>query len=445
LTGTTALNILVAGDGAGGVPGVGVQVRRLRAVAVCGAVVLGPALPSVAQAAAAPESAYVVSLRPAAGDSDVFAARRGQRLGFTVLDTYHNALSGFAATMRPAARAALAADPLVAAIEPDRPFHAEAQIVPTGIARVHADISPAASIDDVDPPRIDASVAVLDTGIDTSHPDLNVAGGASCARGHGYDDHYGHGTHAAGIIGALDNNIGVVGVAPGARVFGVKVLDDDANGTTRELLCGIEWVTSTRTDNDPHNNIDVANLSLGGVGGDDGHCGQSDGDILHQAICKSVATGVTYVVAAGNEHQDASHLIPAAYNEVITVSALADSDGRPGGKGGSPACRADQDDTLADFSNYGPAIDLIAPCVCILSTLPMDGGRVGGSGGYGTLTGTSFAAPHVAGAAALWISKHRGATPAQVRSALIAAGNYDWDNRDDPDGIKEPAVDVSTF
>ncbi|HYT38917.1 MAG TPA: S8 family serine peptidase, partial [Acidimicrobiia bacterium] len=153
----------------------------------------------------------------------------------------------------------------------------------------------------------------------------------------------------------------------------------------------------------------------------------------------------TYIVAACNDHEDASHLVPAAYNEVITVSALADSDGKPGGHGGSPACRADEDDTLANFSNYGAAIDLIAPGVCIYSTMPMDSTALGDSGGYGTLTGTSFAAPHVAGAAALWISKHRGTTPAQVRSALIAAGNFDWNNNDDPDGIKEPAVDVSSF
>jgi subtilisin family serine protease len=398
----------------------------------------------VAQADAAPAATYLVTLRPAAGDSDAFAALRARALGFTVLSTYHRAVLGFAASMGPAARAALAADPLVAAIEADRTFSATAQRVPTGITWIPA-VSPTSSIDDVDQPRININVAVLDTGIDTSHPDLNVAGGASCDKGRSYDDHYGHGTHAAGIIGALDDNHGVVGVAPGARMFGVKVLDDDANGTTRELLCGIEWVTSTRTDGDPRNDIDVANLSLGGVGTDDGDCGRTDGDILHQAVCKSVAEGVTYVVAAGNDHEDASHLIPAAYREVITVSALADSDGRPGAAGGSPACRADEDDTLANFSNYGAAVDLIAPGVCIYSTMPTDSSALGDADGYGTLTGTSFAAPHVAGAAALWISKHRGAAPAQVRNALVAAGNFDWDGRDDPDGTKEAAVDVSSF
>ncbi|HEV8623778.1 MAG TPA: S8 family peptidase [Acidimicrobiia bacterium] len=419
--------------------------RRLRAVALTGAILLGPAVPSVVQADGhAPGSTYLVALRPLAGDSGVFAALQTRLLGLAVLDTYSHAISGFAATMTPQVANLLAANPLVAAIEPDRPIHGFAQYIPTGITRVHADISKTASIDAVDPPRINVNVAVLDTGVDTGHSDLNVAGGYSCTKGRSYDDHYGHGTHAAGIIGALDDRTGVVGVAPGARIYGVKVLDDDANGTTRELLCGIDWVTSTRTDNDPKNDIEVANLSLGGVGTDDGHCGKSDNDILHQAVCKSVAEGVTYVVAAGNDHQDASHLIPAAYDEVITVSAIADSDGKPGGDGGSPSCRADEDDTLANFSNYGSVVDIAAPGVCIFSTMPKDAEISDGSG-YGTLTGTSFASPHVAGAAALWISKHRDATPAQVRNALIAAGNYDWNDKDDPDGHKEPVVDVSSF
>jgi subtilisin len=402
-------------------------------------------VPSVVEAdGKAPATTYLVSLRPLAGDSGAFAALQADLLGFTVLDTYRKALSGFAATMTPAVRNLLAANPLVASIQPDRPIRGTAQYVPYGITRVHADVSKTASIDAVDPPRIDVNVAVLDTGVDTGHDDLNVAGGYSCAKGRSYDDHYGHGTHAAGTIGALDDRRGVVGVAPGARIFGVKVLDDEANGTTRELLCGIEWVTSTRYDNDSRNDIDVANLSLGGVGTDDGNCGKSDNDVLHQAICKSVEAGVTYVVAAGNEHEDASRLIPAAYSEVITVSAVADADGRSGGEGGSPACRADEDDTLANFSNHGSVVDIAAPGVCIFSTMPKDA-EIGDGSGYGTLTGTSFAAPHVAGAAALWISRHPAASPAEVRSALIAAGSFDWDNKDDPDGHKEPLLDVSSF
>ncbi|MDQ3946562.1 MAG: S8 family serine peptidase, partial [Actinomycetota bacterium] len=216
-------------------------------------------------------------------------------------------------------------------------------------------------------------------------------------------------------------------------------------GTTRELLCGVDWVTGTRLDADPANDIDVANLSLGGEGGDDGHCGRVDGDLLHQAICRSVAAGVTYVVAAGNDGADAAHYTPAAYDEVITVSALADSDGRPGSLGGRPPCRDDADDTLANFSNHGSDIDLIAPGVCIMSTVPVNGRVPNTTSGYGVLTGTSFAAPHVAGAAALWLAGHPGAGPTQVRQALVVAGSPDWDASEDLDGIKEPLLDVEPF
>ena len=156
------------------------------------------------------------------------------------------------------------------------------------------------------------------------------------------------------------------------------------------------------------------------------------------AICRLVASGVTVVAAAGNNHFNAAKLKPASYNEVITVSALADTDGRPGGLGG-PACYSwggyDQDDTFADFSNYGSDIDLIAPGKCIYSTLP--GNR------YGYISGTSMAAPHVTAAAALYKASRPDATPAQVRSALRAAGNLDWNTSTDPDSIHEPLLDVS--
>ena len=387
----------------------------------------------------------VVSLRSTAGDPDVFAAREGRALGFAVRHVYHLALRGFAADLTTTARAALLADPRVVSIETDRRVAGTGQVVPTGIRRVHGDLSPSAAIGR-GRSSVDVNVAVLDTGIDLHHPDLRVAGGANCTGGSGYDDRYGHGTHIAGIVGALDNSFGVVGIAPGARLWAVKVLDDHGEGSVSDLLCGIDWVASTRNRRDPADRIAVANLSEGGNGRDDGHCGQVDGDLLHQAVCRSAAAGVTYVAAAGNDHADASTVIPAAYPEVITVSALADSDGKPGRAGGPPSCRSGEaDDTLATFSNFGPAVALIAPGVCILSTMPTHGTALGDHGGYGVLTGTSFAAPHVTGAAALWISRHPDATPADIRTALIRAGNYDWDNSTDPDGIKEPLVDVSTF
>jgi subtilisin family serine protease len=424
----------------------GVAMHRSVVVATAVAWCAASALPVAAAGRPMARTRYIVTVRASAADPDIFAARVADRFGGAVRHVYRAAVRGFAAELPRSAAVALAADPDVAGVTPDGPLAAAGQVIPTGMRRIHGDLAASSAPGSSDAPRIDVDVAVLDSGIDARHPDLNVVGGTDCTGGSGFDDRYGHGSHTAGIIGALNNTIGVVGVAPGARLWAVKVLDDHGDGTVSDLLCGVDWVTATRLGGRGNHGISVANLSVGGSGTDDGHCGQVDGDVLHQAICRSVAAGTTYVAAAGNDHVDASSTIPAAYPEVIAVSALADSDGRAGGSGGPPSCRPDeQDDTMASFSNYGKAVTLIAPGVCILSTLPVHGrGRDDGDG-YGVLSGTSAAAPHVAGAAALWLSKHPGAAPADVRRALVAAGSFDWNDRGDPDGIKEPLVDVSGF
>jgi subtilisin family serine protease len=145
---------------------------------------------------------------------------------------------------------------------------------------------------------------------------------------------------------------------------------------------------------------------------------------------------VTYTVAAGNSAANARDFVPASYDEVITVSALADFNGQPGG-GAAPTCRTDTDDSLADFSNFGADVDLIAPGTCILSTYR--GGR------YATLSGTSMASPYVAGAAALYRSAHPAASPESVKTALQSAGNAGWSGAGDPDGVHEQLLNVDAL
>ena len=155
---------------------------------------------------------------------------------------------------------------------------------------------------------------------------------------------------------------------------------------------------------------------------------------MHEAICNSVDAGVTYTVSAGNAAADAALFAPAAYDEVITVSAITDFDGEPGGSA-PPSCAYGIDDTFAGFSNFGDDVDLAAPGVCVLSTWR--------NGDYRSISGTSMAAPHVAGAAALYLSTHPGTSPADVHAALAAAGTFDWTG--DPDGTQEPLLQVSSF
>ncbi|WP_041441174.1 S8 family peptidase [Thermomonospora sp. CIF 1] len=378
--------------------------------------------------AAAQTGGYIVVLKDGAEPSSV-AAEQTKARGGTLRHVYRSALKGYSARLTAAAAARLAKDPRVQSVEPDREVSITAQTLPTGINRIDAELSPTAKINGIDE-RVDVDVAVIDTGIQLNHPDLNVytAGARNCSTGSSANDGNGHGTHVAGTIGALDNNIGVVGVAPGARLWPVRVLNNSGNGTWSQIICGVDYVTAHA------NEIEVANMSLGGTGTEGTSCSSSS---LRQAICNSVNAGVTYVVAAGNSYANANGFVPATYPEVITVSALADFNGAPGG-GASPTCRSDQDDTFADFSNYGSDVDLIAPGVCIYSTY------IGSS--YATLSGTSMASPHVAGAAALYKATHPSASPAAVKAALQSAGNYGWIwPSQDPDGIQEKLLNVSTF
>ena len=329
-----------------------------------------------------------------------------------------------------AGAAALAADPQVSAVAPNRTvalqqvkvraLKLKRQEVPTGVARVGGPLSSAASGDGVG--AVDVDVAVLDSGIDPQHPDLHVVGGVDCTGSGSWADAFGHGTHVAGIVGALDNRQGVVGVAPGARLWSVRVLDSAGTGSVASIMCGLDWVVGAS------NILEVANLSLQGPGSSS--C--ADG-LLGAAVCRAVDAGVVVVAAAGNGATDVAGVSPASVPIAITVSALADTDGRAGGLG-PLSCTGAVDDRLMPISNVGTGVDLVAPGDCITSTWP---------GGYEVASGTSMAAPHVAGAAALMRSRQPWLTPPEVERQLLLTGSADWDSVGDPDGEHEPLVQVA--
>ncbi len=382
-----------------------------------------------AQAASPDAAPYIIVFKDTVNPADEapgLAKAYGLQAGFI----YQHAIKGMSAQVPAGRLVALQHDPRVAYVVEDMLRSVDAQSMPTGIQRIFADTNPEIAIDGVDDYRVDVDVAVIDTGVDFQHPDLNVMGGVNCTtniffatcKAGGDDDHY-HGTHVAGTIGALDNGLGVVGVAPGARIWAVKVLNSQGSGWSSWIIAGIDWVADNAAT------IEVANMSLGGSG-----YSQAEYD----AIQGAVNAGVAFAVAAGNDDADARNYSPGGFNNVLSVSALADFDGIPGGLG-AQTCRADQDDTLADFSNWGPEVDIAAPGVCILSTYPIEKGT------YGTISGTSMASPHGAGALALLASATNPNNAADVYAlydAVKASGNFGWTD-DSGDGIQEPLLDVS--
>lgn len=364
-------------------------------------------------------------------DPEVAAHGLRQQYGIELGGIYRHALKG-AVVRAPAWQIAeIEKDSRVRLVELNRVYSITAQEIPVGIRRVYADMNPNLSIGDGDDLRVDSDVAVIDTGIDFNHPDLNLAMAIDCTwsgPNEGTcagtrDDGNGHGTHVAGTVGALDNDFGVVGVAPGVRLWAVKVLTNYGTGTTAQVIAGIDWVAEHAGE------IEVANMSLGGVG---------ESETMDTAIAGAVDVGVTFVLAAGNRAMDVDNYHPAGHPDAITVSAVADFDGLPGSLA-EPTCRDDIDDTLAYFSNFGEGVDLTSPGVCIYSTY-LDGH-------YATMSGTSMAAPHVAGAAAILASRGEYA-PAEIKEILtckedLCAGNYDWVD-DSSDGILEPLLDLSS-
>ncbi|MFN5865421.1 MAG: S8 family peptidase [Candidatus Kapaibacterium sp.] len=295
-----------------------------------------------------------------------------------ILFTYTAALKGFAAKLSTTQAGMLQKDARVAYVEQDQIANAVAvQTNPTwGLDRIDQLSLGLSNSYTYNYTGSGVDAYIIDTGILTSHTDFggravfgfNAIGGMNV-------DSNGHGTHVAGTVGGT-----VLGVAKGARLIAVKVLNASGSGTYSQIIAGVDYVTSNHTTNPA-----VANMSLGG--------GASTA--LDAAVQNSIADGVTYCVAAGNSSANAVNYSPARVTQAITVGATSNTDG------------------WASFSNYGSVVDVLAPGVNITSTWNTSNTAAA------ILSGTSMASPHVAGCAALYLQQYPTATPAAVQTAIV--------------------------
>ncbi len=361
--------------------------KALRSLAIAGtlilalALVLGTAGPSVSMAAP-PNGRYFVGFH---GAPDAALVRN---LGGEIVYTY-GIIPAVAARLPDAAVKALANNPNVAYVEPDGVCYAIADTVPWGITRVGADQVQAGGNYGTG-----IKVGIIDTGIDLDHPDLTVVGGATFVLGTTTpDDDHGHGSHVAGTVAALSNGIGVIGCAPQASLYAIKVLNSAGSGSWTDVAAGIDWAAA--------NGMNIINMSLGGTAGT---------TALQQACDNAYAAGVLVVCAAGNSGNTAGTGdnvgYPARYDSCMAVAAT------------------DSADVRAYFSSTGPKVEIAAPGVSIYSSYM--------NGGYATMSGTSMASPHVAGVAALVWKANPTFTNVQVRNALTSTATDLGDPGRDP-------------
>ena len=410
-----------------------------------------------------PGKASKAQKRQRAKRADEVTRRIRREHGIKPSHRFGDTRTGLAATMTPAEARKLADDPDVLAIRPARTFKLAGEVIPPSVERVKAWTSGTTPGDD-----IDARVAVLDTGIGYSrtdgqgaltgepHPtaalntvELNIVDGVNCfddpwtenvneaaLNPDWYADTHGHGTHVAGIIGARDNSMGIVGVAPGARLLSVRVFEAD-RGTEASLVCGLQWVLDRVKSG---KRVDVVNMSIEGPRLDQReNCDvvRADplGDPIQQRICELTSRGVTVVAAAGNNRMDANKSSPGGFDRVISVGAMTDTDGSGWGNGSNAwwcGYGSEQDDTFAStYSNKGREIDIVAPGTCVASLWARD--RDVSFEDPRFMSGTSMAAPHVTGAVARYVdAKGSPASASEMRKLVRASGRMDWDYRTDP-------------
>jgi subtilisin family serine protease len=358
----------------------GVRALLLSCALVLSGLVAAPA-PS---ATAGPAVSVIVTLVPSADPGSASRALVGSRGAVT--HVYRHAINGFAASVPEGLVSVLRGDARVQRVELDRVVRASDTQAPTpswGLDRIDQRDLPLDSSYTYGPTGSGVDAYVVDTGILTTHPDF---GGRAV---HGRDtvdgdanatDCNGHGTHVAGTVGGS-----AYGVAKSVRLVAVRVLDCNGSGTTSGVIAGLDWVVAHHQAGVPA----VANMSLGG----------SASQALDDAVRRVIADGVTTAVAAGNENTDACRKSPARTAEALTVAA------------------SDRNDARASFSNKGDCVDLFAPGVDITSAWLANGSR--------TISGTSMAAPHVAGVAAQYLTTHPGASPSTVSSAVLARTTKD--------------------
>ena len=396
---------------------------------------------------------WIVRLAPnvAGAEAQGIAEAAGGQVGLV----YEHALHGFQFRGSAQAAAALARSPRVVSVEPDNAIFLTAETLPFGIERIGAyGLGGVTGAYQAGFRGNGARIAILDTGIDLDHPDLAASIdhhlGIHCVNTTLQpNDGNGHGTHVAGTAAAPRNSVGVVGVAPEARLVPVKMFNDQGSSSEALALCALDHITGLNQDADPSNDIHVANMSWG----ERRAGGTCETDALHGAMCRAHAAGIILVAGAGNSKINGANFVPAAYPEVISVSAIADFDGERGGLLGCgfvlETAANECDDGFASFSNWGD-VDVAAPGVRVYSTW------VGG--GYRTSSGTSMSTPHVAGVAALMAAAAPGLTPAAASDAILTtgecpdgtaanaegtagcAGQGTWQN--DPDGTPEPMVNA---
>ncbi|MET8151023.1 S8 family serine peptidase [Actinoplanes sp. NPDC049668] len=366
-----------------------VAVAVVTAVGIPGAAQAAGAQPAERAVLAAPGAevvpdSYVVVLKPdraaVAGQARTLAGRHSAQ----VRQTYSHALRGFAATMSARQARRMAADPAVAYVQADvihRVSDTQNNPPSYGLDRIDQRNRPLNSAYTYSNGAADVHAYIIDTGVRTTHQDfgLRAVSGFDAIDGGTADDCHGHGTHVAGTVGGT-----AYGVAKSARLVAVRVLNCEGSGTTAQVVAGIDWVTANAAK------PAVANMSLGG----------SADAALDSAVAGSIASGVSYAIAAGNGFLglfalDACTQSPARVPAAITVSAV------------------DNADRKAGWANRGTCVDVFAPGIGITSSWGT------GDTATNTISGTSMAAPHVAGAAALYLQTHPSAAPAEVHSAIV--------------------------